>query len=53
MATTGSLYRKILSIVLWFGMRNRRVLVVDFLSFFVAAFTVYGLRLSYLLLGGM
>lgn len=51
MATTGSLYRKILSIVLWFGMRNRRVLVVDFLSLVVAVFTGYALRLSYLLEG--
>ena len=44
-----TLYRKILSIVLWFGMRNRRVRAVDVFCIILAVFVGYSMRFSYFL----
>lgn len=43
------LYRKMLQMILWFGMRNRRVLLVDIVCLAGAVFVGYSMRLSYLL----
>lgn len=44
------MYRKILQMLIWLGMRNRRVLLVDFFCILLAVFIGYSMRFSYFFL---
>ena len=44
------MYRKMLQMLIWLGMRNRRVMAVDFCCIAMAVFIGYSMRFSYFFL---